>query len=140
MKVLLDTNVVLDVLLQRGPWLADAEAIRLAGNQGLLECAVTASSLTDIYYIARRLAGKPAARRMVRECLDSLTIVAVDREALELADTLDVDDFEDALQVAAAARHGWDAIITRNASDFAGSPIPVLSPAELVVRLATDTR
>ena len=73
MKVLLDTNVVLDVLLQRGPWMARAEAIWQASIHGRLESCITASSLTDIYYISRRLVGEQAARETVQKCLDVLT-------------------------------------------------------------------
>jgi predicted nucleic acid-binding protein len=135
MRVLLDTNVVLDVLLQRGEWLAGAQAIWQASIDGGLESCITASSLTDIYYISRRLVGAQAARHTVRTCLDSLSIMTVDKETLEQAYALPVNDFEDALQMAAAVRNGLTALVSRDPSGFSGSPVPVLSPAELVARL-----
>ena len=52
MKVLLDTNVILDVLLRQGQWLAEAEVVWQASTDGRLESCATASSLTDIYYIS----------------------------------------------------------------------------------------
>ena len=62
MRVLLDTNVVLDVLLDRQPWAVDAGAIWAACDQGRLDGFVTASSMTDFFYIARRASDLPAAR------------------------------------------------------------------------------
>ena len=135
MRVLLDTNVVLDVLLQRGQWLADAEVIWQASVDGQLESCVTASSLTDIYYISRRLVGGQAARQAVRECLNVLTVLPVDKETLEQSYSLDANDFEDAVQISTAARNGLNAIITRNPNDFTGSSVSVLSPTELVALL-----
>ena len=103
MRVLLDTNVVLDVLLRRGEWLSDAETIWQAGIDGRLICCMTASSLTDIYYIARRLASVSTARQVVLQCLDCLELLTVDQEILEAAYGLETTDFEDALQIAGCA-------------------------------------
>ena len=135
MRILLDTNVLLDVLLKRGDWLANAETIWQAGIDGRLAGCVTASSVTDIYYISRRLVSMQAARRVVRQCLDCLDILSVDNEILEHAYALANDDFEDALQIAAATRDNLDAIVTRDPNGFSASPINVLSPAELITRL-----
>lgn len=134
-RALLDTNVILDVLLKRGEWLADAEAVRQANLGGRLEGCITASSLTDIYYLARKIVGRPSALEMVRDCLSVYTVLPVDRDALDHAVRLAADDFEDALQLACAERHGLDAIVTRDAAGFAGSRIPVLAPQELIARL-----
>ena len=137
MKVLLDTNVVLDVLLERGEWLAEASIIWQASADGRLESCVTASSLTDIYYISRRLKGKETARQTIQKCLQILTILAVNKETLEQAYSLDLADFEDAVQIASAARNRLDAILTRNPKDFIGSSVRVLSPTDLVTALRT---
>lgn len=104
MRVLLDTNVVLDVLLQRGDWLADGEAIWQASIDGRLEACIGASSLTDIYYIIRRTAGHDVARASVERCLAELMILPVDRAVLQQAHVLGGDDFEDALQIAIASQ------------------------------------
>lgn len=135
MKVLLDTNVVLDVLLPRGQWLAEAEGIWQANLDGHLLGYVTASSLTDIYYITRRLTSSATARQVVRLCLDSLEVLTVDRGSLEAAYAIADTDFEDSLQVVSAARHGLDAIVTRDPAGFANAPINILSPGELIGRL-----
>jgi predicted nucleic acid-binding protein len=136
LRVLLDTNVVLDVLLRRSPWLTEAESIWQASQDGRLETCITASALIDIYYITRKLVGGTQARQVVRDCLDALTILPVDEAALEQAYETGTADLEDALQIACAARASLDAIITRDPAGFAGSPIAVLSPTELTTRLA----
>lgn len=138
MRVLLDTNVVLDVLLRRGQWLADAEAVWRATSRGQLTACITASSLTDIYYISRRLASLSSARQVVRQCLDCLELLPVDGEMLEQAYALHAADFEDALQIAAAMRGGLDAIVTRDPKGFSVSQIRVLSPSQLTARMSAS--
>lgn len=136
MRVLLDTNVVLDVLLQRGEWLVDAEHIWEASEDGRLESCVTASTITDIYYVSRRLAGQQKAREAIRVCLDAMTLLPIDRGVLVSAFSREGADFEDDVQMASAETHGLDAIITRDTAGFSACAIAVLSPKELIERLA----
>ncbi len=135
MKVLLDTNVVLDLLLVREPWRIEAEAIAQAGADGLILAHVGASSITDIFYISRKLVGPEQARRIVRACLDTLQIVGATRELLDAAERRSGDDFEDNLQVECAIATGLEAIITRDPSGFDASPIPAVTPSQLLARL-----
>lgn len=137
MRVLLDTNVVLDVLLKRAPWMKEAEVIWQAGLDGKLQCFISASVITDIYYITSKILGKQGARQIVRDCLDAMTVVAVDKGMLEMAYASATPDFEDALQITCAATEQLDAIVTRDTTDFSHSTIAILSPTELVVKLGT---
>src|SRR4051812_45087241 len=118
MRVLLDTNVVLDLLLVREPWRIQAEAIAQAGADGRIVAHVGASSITDIFYISRRLVGAEQARRIVQACLDTLQILDATRELLDAAERRAGDDFEDNLQVECAIAAGLDAIITRDTTGF----------------------
>jgi predicted nucleic acid-binding protein len=93
--VLFDTNVVLDALLKRAPWEADAAACWKAIDDGRILGCITASSLTDIFYIARKQSGQAVAFDAVRVCLDAFAICQVDRRALEEALDLPGNDFED---------------------------------------------
>ncbi len=120
MKIPLDTNIVLDVLLDRAEWLAEAETIWRASSDGRLLSHVTASSITDIYNISRRLVGFERARQGVRRCLDHLEIVGVRGQLLEAAFAREGRDFEDDLQIACASDNQLDAILTRNPTDFCG--------------------
>jgi predicted nucleic acid-binding protein len=121
MKVLLDTNVVLDLMLERDLWVASAEALAQADLDGRLQCHVSASAITDIFYISRRLVGPNRARVIVRTCLDRLEVVAVNRDLLDAAERRSGSDFEDDLQIVCAEDAPLDAIVTRNPRDFVGS-------------------
>jgi predicted nucleic acid-binding protein len=136
MKLLLDTNIALDVLLAREPWLADAQGVWRACEEGQVTGYLLASTLTDIYYIARRAVGRDTAREAVGLCLATFAICAVDRAVLERALQLQGRDFEDDVQIAAAVEAGLDVIVTRNPADFADAPLPVLTPSALLARLA----
>lgn len=135
MRVLLDTNVVLDVLLKREPWQAEAAALWQAVDAGQVTAYLPASTVTDIFYIARRLTDIVRARQSVQICLDAFNIGTIDRAVLERAQILSGSDYEDNVQLACAEINSLDAIITRNPKDFTGSPIAVWSPAECLERL-----
>lgn len=83
MQVLFDTSVVLDVLLRREPWRVESSAIWQAVDDARVIDWLTASSLTDIFYIVRRSADLKSAQDSVRMCLKTFEICAVDRHALE---------------------------------------------------------
>ena len=136
MKVLLDINVVLDVFLARDPWLADSAAVVQAGLDGKVTAYLSAASLPTIFYIVRHNTNLAKAHGVIKECLDTFSILSVDRTALEMATTFPGSDFEDNLQIACAVEATLEAIVTRNTKDFADSPVPVLTPAELLALLA----
>jgi predicted nucleic acid-binding protein len=138
MRVLLDTNVILDALLGRVPWDAEAVAIFEANRVDAIAAHVTASSLTDVFYVARKLADRQRAWDAVAVCLDQLAILAVTLSELQLAMSGPGTDLEDNLQIACASIAGLDAIVTRDPNGFATSPVPVFSPAELLTRITKD--
>ncbi|MEI7772744.1 MAG: PIN domain-containing protein [Chloroflexales bacterium] len=135
MKILVDTNVVLDVLLDRAPWADDASQIWRACETGRLHGCVPGSALTTIFYVARRMTTLRTAQVAVGLCLATFDVLPVDRAALEHATMLAGSDFEDNVQLACALAAGMDAIVTRNGSDFRDSPVLLLTPAELVAQL-----
>ena len=135
-RVLLDTNVVLDALLERVPWVTEARAIWEAHIGDRLAAHITATSLTDIFYVSRRLVGRPRAWFAVGACLDQLYVIPVDLPLLRSAARLGDGDFEDHLQIASAVAARLDAIVTRDPADFRNSPIPVLTPAQFLDQLA----
>lgn len=134
--VVLDINVVLDVFLSRSPWLTDSEAVVRAGIDGKVKTHISAFSLPTIFYLVRRYADLAAAHVVVKKCLDSFEIVPVDRQTLEHAAGLPASDFEDNLPIACASHARLDAIVTRDPKGFAASPVPVLSPTELLARIS----
>jgi len=138
-QYLLDTNVVLDLLMNRPPWAADAAVIWEAHRQQQIRAWIAAFTVPTIYYIARKLAGIPAARAAVHGCVTTLDIVPTDQAALLAAHALAGSDFEDDLQIACAVRVGVDAIVTRDPKGFAASPIPIVTAADLAISLSGPT-
>jgi predicted nucleic acid-binding protein len=135
MNVLLDTKIVLDVLLNRIPWQAEAAGLLAATRQGRLLMAVTSLTIANVAYVARR---RPRSEmiEVVRACLDSFDVLPLDRAVLQIALTLPGGDFEDNIQIAAATQAGLEGIVTRDASGYAESPIPIFTPSELLARVA----
>lgn len=133
--ILLDTNIVLDVLLDRAPWVNEARIIWQAVDDGHLVGYIAATSLTNIFYIARRLTGLASAHASVRICLEAFEVCTINRQLLEHASLQGGSDFEDNLQIACAEAYGLEAIVTRDPAGFRSANIPVLSPAEIVAKL-----
>jgi predicted nucleic acid-binding protein len=135
-QYLLDTSVVLDLLLNRSPWAADAAILWEAHRQSKIRAWIAAFSLPTIFYIVRKQGGLPAARTAVQACLTTLDIAPTDQATLLAAQALAGLDFEDDLQIACGLHAGVDAIVSRDPRGFAGSPIPVLIPADVVASLS----
>lgn len=134
-QYLLDTSVLLDLLLNRSPWAADAALLWDAHRHSQIRVWMAAFSLPTIFYIVRKQAGLAEARTAVQGCLTTLEIAPTDQAALLAAQALGGADFEDDLQIACAIQAGVDAIVTRDPRGFAASPMPVMTPAEVVATL-----
>ncbi len=138
MKVLIDTNILLDALLEREPFVRDAKLLLESIDAGRAIGYVSATTLTDIFYIVRRhTKSVSTATQAIAQILTSLEICTVDRSTLEQAFTLNLKDFEDAIQIACAMSQKLDAIVTRDAKDFIGSRVPILSAREVSDRCTT---
>jgi predicted nucleic acid-binding protein len=138
MKVLLDLNVLLDVVLAREPFATEAMAVLRACSDKRIAGYVSAVSVPTLFYIGRKTVGRELASAAVDHCLRSFEICAVDRAVLQSARTLSGTDFEDDIQIACAVAASLDAIITRDRLGFSTSPVPVLNPADLLAQLPTQ--
>ncbi len=138
MRLLFDTNVILDVLLARAPWLIDSATCWDAVSGGRVEGLIAASSFTDIFYIVRRQLGRDIAWRAVMRCSETFNTVNVGRLDIQHALASSGRDFEDNLQIAVASRLGCDFIVTRDLSDFASASVRPIHPAELAGMLRSD--
>jgi predicted nucleic acid-binding protein len=135
MRVLLDTNVILDVLLQREPWRQASDAVWDAVDNEALTGFLSASTLTDIFYVAARARGPEFGVAAVQLCMATFEIASVGRQLLEHALAMEGHDFEDNVQVAVATLLSVDAIVTRDSVGFAHARIPVLTPSSLLEQL-----
>lgn len=139
MRVLLDTNVILDALLNRQPFVAEARQILQAVEQAQVSAYLTATTITDIFYLARKALGRESTLRAISFCLETFQICAVDRQTLETAANLEGNDFEDNLQIACALASSLDAIVTRDKAGFQTTAITVMEPAELLSQLSSSS-
>ena len=140
MRVLFDTNVVLDHLLEREAYVDTAERLLGLVDTGALEGVICSTTATTIHYLAAKAVGATAAMGYLRELLAIFDVAPVDREVLRAALDLGFPDFEDAVLHEAARGAGAAAIVTRNGKDFARSVIPVFSPSELLAALYAGPR
>jgi predicted nucleic acid-binding protein len=136
MRVLIDTNVALDIFLAREPWIADASAVLEFAEQNRLALFLTASTVTDIFFICRKHNGIKKAFEALKVCIDNFSICTVAHDDIEKAFVLSGVDFEDNLQIAIATRDKLDAIVTRDKRGFQHSVILAITPAELITTLS----
>lgn len=133
-KILFDTNVILDIGLKREPFFSDmAELIREIENNNFLSF-ITASTITDIYYIAKREKGNKIALEFINDLVQFIDIIGVDKEIVLEALKSSISDFEDAIQAISAMFNDIEIIITRNVNDFKKSGLIVLTPREFLKR------
>ena len=128
MRILIDTNVILDVLLKRSPFYETAiEVLKLSARDDIQEF-VSASAITDIYYIAyKNLRDKAAVRELL-----NVSVAGVSEEEIQKALELEWNDFEDSVQYSVAALNEMDGIITRNVKDYSSAEMQVWEPAQFL--------
>ena len=133
MKVLIDTNVILDVLAKRPPFYSHAEKIFFLAAEEKIEALITASSVTDIYYLIRKNLGSSEEAKLVLFKLFILfQIIDVTGEDCKKALEQNITDYEDALLATCARRNKLEYIITRNIKDFTNSSVPAILPERFV--------
>jgi predicted nucleic acid-binding protein len=136
MNILIDTNVVLDILLRRKPHYANAVRIIVLSEKGYLNSYVSASAVTDIFYIAKKeLKDNSRVLNLLNELLKTVRIASVTESIIFEALDLNWKDFEDSVQYVTGKVVSAEYIITRNPSDFAESQMKVVSPEEFVNRI-----
>ena len=138
MKILIDANVALDILLQRQPFYVTGIQILGLSRSGI-ELYISASTITDLYYIIRReLKSKEMSIQLIKNLIINVDIAAVSGSEIRKAIDLDWGDFEDAVQFVVGESLAVDYLVTRNTSDFISTTIPVVTPADLL-HIITDS-
>jgi len=134
-RILFDTNIILDIALKREPHYKHSSKIFELIDKKRILGFVTATTITDIYYIARKVKGNEIAIEFISNLVEIVDIVGVDKNIILKALKADMNDFEDAVQVSAAEYNEIEIIVTRNKSDFINSGIEILSPIEIIEKL-----
>ncbi len=132
MKLLIDTNIVLDVLLRREPYFEASRAVWTLVETGHAEGLLSAHAVTTIHYLVCKQVGAERTIHIMSALLRVFGVAAVDsavvHSALQTAIARKPGDFEDDVTAAAARLSGCDFIVSRDVAGFRGSAVPCLTP------------
>lgn len=139
MKILFDNNIILDLLLNREPFVTEAQQLFALVEAGTIEGVISATSLTDLYYVLSKLRDRASAKGVIRRLLLHFSVLNVTEAAVNLALESQISDFEDAILDCAAWYSDVDAIVTRDIKHFAKSLTPIQTTQELLLILNTGS-
>lgn len=133
MKILIDTNVIIDALTSREPWNESAEKIFIMAANNIVDMYITASSATDIYYLVRKhLHNAETARQVMSKLYSLVGILEVKQEDCVDALVSSITDYEDAVVEQVARRAGVECIVTRNQKDYEQGLTKVFLPDDFI--------
>ncbi len=135
MRILFDTNVILDVLLDREPFSSKAAKLFSLVESGELSGIICATTITTLHYLARKVVGTESATKEITKLMTLFEVATVNRSVLDAALSSGFNDFEDAVVHEAALYQGAQGIVTRDLTGFKKSKINVYSPEELLLML-----
>ena len=133
--ILLDTDVLIDVALDRLPHSDPASELLDRIEHGAEAAYIAWHSASNFYYIVSPVLGGTSTREFIAELTRFVSVATTDTESVRYATALPMADFEDAIQVAAARACGARHIVTRNVNDYERSPIRAISPQESLSEL-----
>ncbi|MDR0795287.1 MAG: PIN domain-containing protein [Tannerella sp.] len=131
-KLLIDTNIIIDLLAKRAGFYLDAQQIFTSAEKKNIELNISSLTFANTYYILSRYLNATETRKTMIKFKALTNVLPLDDKIIELALVSDYTDFEDAIQYYTAIENQLDIIITRNKKDFRMSGIPVLSPKEYI--------
>ncbi|MBQ1418947.1 MAG: PIN domain-containing protein [Firmicutes bacterium] len=140
MRVLLDTNIVVDVLQKKQPWFDSGKEIFTAAALQEITGYITAKQASDLYFFAcKQLRGEPDIDKKARKILTNLFAIfeIIDAKGIDCEKALlrENGDFEDAMLIESALREKIDCIVTRNFVHFQNAQVPVYDPESFVKML-----
>jgi hypothetical protein len=139
MNVLIDSNVALNILLKQPSFYIGSKNVFSLAEIGKIAGFVSASAITDIYYISQKILGKAAAREGIKHLLHVFRPATVTDSHIYQALDLEWSDFEDSVQFVIGESLSADYIITRNVQDFSSGSIPALTPEQFLQAVAKDS-
>lgn len=131
-NVFVDNDVILDVLIDRLPFNADANKVFQFAETGRITLMTSPLCVANTHYVISKKIGNANSKSVLASVLKLITVVDMPASVVRNAFASKVTDFEDALQVETAMHFGADLILTRNIKDFRNSPIPVLTPSQFL--------
>ncbi|OYQ33153.1 PIN domain nuclease [Flavobacterium cyanobacteriorum] len=133
-KLLVDTNIVLDLLTRREEFYKEAQDLFTLSDKGQVELYISSLTLANTYYLISRQFKASEARKILIRFKVLVKVLAMDDKIMELALASDFNDFEDAIQYYTAIENNLNIIITRNKKDFKLASIPVFSAKEYLAK------
>ena len=130
--MLIDTDVLIDVALDRDPHSESASELLDQLEQGKGTSWIAWHSISNLYYVVNPILGRGATRDFIVELVRFVGLAPSDAESIRYAAGLPMTDFEDAMQVAAARACGAQCIVTRNLRDYVRSPISAVTPLQAI--------
>ena len=137
MTVLIDSNVALDALLNNAGFVDKSKELFELAYKKRFTGYISASAVTDIFYISQKKLGKKAAKEAIKQLLQIYHPATVTDEDIYKALDLTWDDFEDSVQFTVGEGLSVDYIVTRNTQDFSSGHIPAVTP-EQFLRIIAD--
>lgn len=137
MKVLIDTNIIVDVALDREPFFAESDRILTFVEEAQIQGYISASTFSDLYYIIRRDKGRDWSLDFLRQLATFCQVATVDNSVISMALASNFKDFEDAIQYSTAVINLIDAIVTRNPRDFPVTTPRIVTPNQLIQELTS---
>lgn len=139
MRILIDTNIILDVLLKREPFYENAANVLKATENSDIKEFVSASAITDIYYIAyKTLRDKAKVKELLKSILRIVSVAGISAEDIYRSLELDWNDFEDSIQYSSAVGNDMDGLITRNVKDYSLAELPIWTPEAFLEIIASE--
>ena len=133
MKILIDTNICLDILQKRPEFYENSKEALLHASEKNYKLYVTSATVMDIMYITRKsFEDSDEQKSVVKDFVSAFCFLKVSKKNVDFGFVGIVKDFEDAVQAACAKRHFLNLIITRNVKDFVNSPVKAVSPEEFL--------
>ena len=131
-NILFDTNIILDIALKRELFYEEAFQLFQFIETGEIIGNVTACTISAIYYISKKNNGHEQSIGFIKQLVEMVEILGVDKSIIINALTTHMSDFEDAIQNSSAEMNGIDLILTRNKKDFKNSTVKILTPLEFL--------
>jgi len=136
MNVIIDTNIIIDAIAAREPFKENSQKIILSVSKREFKGAITASTVTDIYYITDKyFRDKEKTISEIKKLFILFDVITVTKEDCLKAFETRIQDYEDSLLSVCASKWNADFIVTRNASDFLNSAVLAISPEEFLSKL-----
>jgi predicted nucleic acid-binding protein len=138
MRVLLDTDIIFDFLLEREPFFQVARDLILFITTGQFEGYISSITPINLFYHGRKIVGAGKAREGIADLLKLVRVCPITHACLVQALSLSFADYEDAVQHSSVAASGLDAIVTRNLKDYKNATLPIFSPMDFLAKLKSQ--